>query len=510
MKGCGQRLVIALLLAAGICSSSADASAQDRPNIVFLFSDDHAFQAISAYGGRLAEVAPTPNIDRIANQGMRFDRSYVTNSICAPSRAVVLTGKYSHINGVLDNALAFDGSQQTFPKLLQSAGYRTAFIGKWHLKSEPTGFDHVDRLPGQGYYYNPWFIHQGDTTRIEGYVTEIITEKTLEWLKGAEADQPFMLMMQHKAPHREWAPALKYLNLFDDVTIPEPETLFDDYSGRGTAAREQDMTLDKSMFMDLDLKVPSDEWESEWYGPAMARMTPEQKAVWDAAYGPKNEAFFRDRPQGREFIRWKYQRYLKDYLRCIRSVDDSIGEILDFLDASGLAENTIVVYSSDQGFYLGEHGWFDKRFMYEESFRTPLVVRWPGVISPGSVDSHLVANVDLAQTLLESAGLDAPDDMQGMSLLPLFRGEEPTDWRPSLYYHYYEFPGWHSVQKHEGVFDGRYKLIRFYEIDEWEFYDLASDPNEMTSRFDDPALSEEVERMRQELDRQRDVLGVPD
>ena len=504
------RLLRAALLAALVWPVPRPAHAQDRPNILFMFSDDHAFQAISAYGGRLADVAPTPNIDRIAEEGIRFDRAYVTNSICAPSRAVVLTGKYSHLNGVIDNAVPFDGSQQTFPKLLRGAGYETAFIGKWHLKSEPTGFDYSDRMPGQGFYYNPWFIKDGDTTRVDGYVTDIITDKAIDWLKERNSDRPFMLMMQHKAPHREWAPPLEYLTLFDDIDIPEPETLFDDYSGRGTAAHEQDMTLDKSMFMDLDLKIPSDEWESKWFKPAMERMTSEQRAVWDAAYGPKNEAFFADRPEGREFIRWKYQRYLKDYLRCIRSVDDSIGEVLDYLDQAGLSENTLVIYTSDQGFYLGEHGWFDKRFMYEESFRTPLVARWPGVVAPGRVDSHLVANVDFAQTLLDVSGVEEPDDMQGLSLVSILNGDEPPRWRESLYYHYYEFPGWHSVRKHEGVFDGRYKLIHFYELGEWEFFDLKTDPRELTSRYGDPTLAAEVERMRAELKRQRQVLRVPD
>ncbi|HUF08215.1 MAG TPA: sulfatase [Rhodothermales bacterium] len=504
------RLLRTALFAAIVWPAPRLAHAQDRPNILFMFSDDHAFQAISAYGGRLADVAPTPQIDRIAEEGIRFDRAYVTNSICAPSRAVVLTGKYSHLNGVIDNAVPFDGSQQTFPKLLRDAGYETAFIGKWHLKSEPTGFNYSDRMPGQGFYYNPWFIKDGDTTRVDGYVTDIITDKAIDWLKERNSDRPFMLMMQHKAPHREWAPPLEYLTLFDDIDIPEPETLFDDYSGRGTAAHEQDMTLDKSMFMDLDLKIPSDEWESKWFKPAMERMTSEQRAVWDAAYGPKNEAFFADRPEGREFIRWKYQRYLKDYLRCIRSVDDSIGEVLDYLDQAGLSENTLVIYTSDQGFYLGEHGWFDKRFMYEESFRTPLVARWPGVVAPGRVDSHLVANVDFAQTLLDVAGVEEPADMQGLSLVSILKGDEAPRWRESLYYHYYEFPGWHSVRKHEGVFDGRYKLIHFYELGEWEFFDLKTDPRELTSRYGDPHLAVEVERMRAELKRQRQVLQVPD
>jgi arylsulfatase A-like enzyme len=490
-----------------------DASGQDsetaRPNILFIFSDDHAFQAVSAYGSRLAEVAPTPNIDRLADQGMRFDRAYVTNSICAPSRAVVQTGKYSHVNGVLDNRQTFNNDQPTLPKLLQSAGYETALIGKWHLKVEPAGFDYADRLPGQGHYYNPDFIREGDTVRVEGYVTDITTDKAIDWLESRSASKPFFLMLQQKAPHREWSPPLRHLNLFDGIELPEPDNLFDDYEGRGTAAREQDMSIEHSMFWDLDLKLHDHPDSTRWFRGWRERLTPAQLAAWDEAYGPKNRAFYEAQLTGEELLRWKYQRYLKDYLRTIKAVDEGVGRILDYLDTTGLAANTVVIYTSDQGFYLGEHGWFDKRFMYEESFRTPLLIRWPGVTAGGTVDRHLVANVDFAQTMLEMAGLAEPPDMQGASLVPLLQGESPADWRSHLYYHYYEFPGWHSVRKHEGVFDGRFKLIHFYNLDEWELFDLESDPDEMRSVYSDAAYAEVVDEMKRQLQRLREELEVP-
>ncbi len=512
--------IFAVLLYAAF-AAAPDASAQNtdeaRPNILFIFADDHAFQAISAYGGRLAEVAPTPNLDSIAADGMRFDHAHVTNSICAPSRAVIQTGKYSHINGVLDNRQVFDGSQQTFPKLLQAAGYETALIGKWHLKSEPTGFDYADRLPGQGRYYNPDFIQKGDTVRFEGYATDITTDKAIDWLStragrggnGETSDKPFMLMLQHKAPHREWSPPLRLLNLFDDVEIPEPDNLFDDYEGRGTAAHEQDMTIEKSMFWGLDLKLPDHPDTTKWFKGWRERLTPEQLSAWDQAYGPKNEAFYAANLEGADLTRWKYQRYLKDYLRTVRAIDENVGRILEYLDETGLAENTVVIYTSDQGFFLGEHGWFDKRFMYEESFRTPLLVRWPGVVEPGSVNNDLVSNLDFAQTILEMAGVAEPDDMQGASLVPLLQGRTPADWRTYLYYHYYEYPGWHSVRKHEGVTDGRYKLIYFYNLGEWELYDLETDPSEMTSRYGDPAYSKIETELKEQLARLREVYDVP-
>ncbi|MEM7602169.1 MAG: sulfatase, partial [Verrucomicrobiota bacterium] len=449
--------------------------AADRPNIVFVFSDDHATQAISAYGGPLAEVAPTPHLDSIAEEGMLFKRCMVTNSICGPSRATILTGKYSHKNGFFMNEKTrFDGSQQTFPKLLQEVGYETALIGKWHLASTPTGFDHWDVLPGQGSYYNPDFINAEGKYRVEGHVSEIVTEKAIEWLKqDRNPDKPFILMVQHKAPHRAWEPAPKYLTSFDDVTIPEPDTLFDDYSGRGTAAREQDMSIAKTMTM-RDLKLGELDETGQFLERVYNRMTPVQQAEWDAAYSEKNKAFAEADLEGDELVRWKYQRYLKDYLRCIKSVDESIGNLQEFLEVSGLAENTVFIYSSDQGFYLGEHGWFDKRFMFDESYRTPLLVRWPGVIEPGSVNADLVSNLDFAQTFLDIAGADLPADMQGESLVPIFKGDTPRGWRSSHYYHYYEYPGWHMVHRHEGVYDGRYKLMNFYDLEEWELYDLET------------------------------------
>ena len=495
------------------CASTQARSSKPakKPNIVFLFSDDHAFQAISAYGGRLKKIAPTLNIDRIAKEGIRFDKGYVTNSICAPCRAVIQTGKHSHLNGVLDNRLNFDGTQQTFPKLLSAAGYQTAMIGKWHLKSAPVGFDYWEVLPGQGSYYNPDFKTVNGKVKYTGYVSEIITEKGLYWLdKMRDKSKPFMLMLQHKAPHRAWDPGPKYLTLFDDVEIPEPDSLFDDYSGRGTAAHKQDMTIDVTMRMVRDSKVWDPDDKNDKNAKAiLGRMNEKQKAQWTAAYGPKNRALLKADLKGKDLIRWKYQRYMKDYLRCIRSVDDSVGEVLDYLEANGLAENTLVMYSSDQGFYLGEHGWFDKRFMYEESFRMPLVAKWPGVIRPGRVNKDLVQNLDFAQTFLDVCGVDQPEDMQGASFKPILEGKTPKNWRDSLYYHYYEYPGPHSVRRHEGVATKRYKLIYFYDLDEWEFYDLQKDPAEMKSEYDNPKYNKKIVELKVELARLRKLYKVP-
>ncbi len=481
-----------------------------RPNILFIFSDDHGYQAISAYGGRLKDVAPTPNIDRLASEGMLFKKCYVTNSICAPSRATILTGKHSHLNGVIDNREKFDGSQQTFPKLLQQAGYQAAILGKWHLKTEPTGFDFWKVLPGQGHYYNPDFLTPEGRIRVNGYVTDILTDWTIDWLENKrDKSKPFMFMMQHKAPHRTWWPALRHLHLFDNVTFPEPDNLFDDYSGRGTAAHKQDMTIAKTMRIAQDLKIRTPDKNGEALERAKDRMTPEQRKAWDAVYDLKTEAFLRANLKGKELVRWKYQRYMQDYLACIRAVDESVGKVLDYLDKSGLAENTVVVYSSDQGFYLGEHGWFDKRFMYEESYRTPLIVRWPGTIKPQSVNSDLVSNLDFAQTFLDIAGVPQPADMQGVSLIPVFKNKTPADWRTSLYYHYYEYPAVHSVRRHEGVATKRYKLINFYDLGEWELYDLEKDPHEMHSVYDDPAYADVVVRLKKELARLREFYKLP-
>ena len=484
------RWVLFFLL--GVLSSAG----AERPNILFIFTDDHAAHAISAYGSK---VNRTPHIDRIAEEGMRFDNCFCTNSICGPSRAVILTGKHSHVNGFATNRHTFNGEQQTFPKLLQGAGYQTAMIGKWHLKSAPTGFDHWEVLKGQGPYYNPPMRTPGGDVKHTGYTTHIITELALEWLeKGRDQEKPFMMMYQQKAPHRNWQPGPKYLTLFDDVEIPEPATLFDDYEGRTGAAKTQAMEIDRHMSKnDVKLTQPRG-------------LTEEQLKLWNAAYGPKNAAFEAAKLTGKDLVRWKYQRYMKDYLRCVQAVDDDIGRVLKYLDDSGLAENTVVIYSSDQGFYLGDHGWFDKRWMYEESLRMPFVVRWPGVIKPGSVNTDLVQNLDFGETFLEIAGVDVPGDMQGRSFASLMKGEMPEDWRKSIYYHYYEFPGAHSVARHYGVRTAEHKLIHYYEIGEWELFDLGKDPDEVRSVHANPAYAEVRKTLEGELARLREQYVVPE
>jgi len=495
--------------------SGCSRTPEGPPNIIFVFADDHAFQAIGAYGSRLAPLDPTPNIDRLASEGMVFDSAFVTNSICAPSRAVILTGLHSHLNGVLTNTEEFDGEQVTFPKLLQQAGYQTAIVGKWHLKTDPTGFDYWEVLPGQGVYYNPDFLTPEGRVRNDGYVTDLITDKAIGWLDRRDPDRPFMLMYQHKAPHREWQPGPDHLSTYTNVQIPEPETLFDDYAGRSRAAAEQEMEIDRHMTFGYDLKLwPNtfrpDEGLTRAVENFRTRMSDGQRTAWDAAYGPIAEDFYADTPEGEDLVRWKYQRYMHDYLASIRSVDDNLGRLLDYLETSGLADNTVVVYSSDQGFYLGEHGWFDKRWMYEESFRTPLIVRWPGVVAPGSRNTDLVQNLDFAETFLEMAGAPVPGQMQGRSLVPLLRGERPADWRDALYYQYYEFPGVHAVQRHYGVRTDRYKLINYYLIDEWELFDLETDPQELTSVYDDPAYADVRAGLETRLAELRQQYVVPE
>ncbi len=467
------------------------ARAAERPNILFIFSDDHAYQALSCYGSKVNE---TPNLDRIAKEGMRFENCFVTNSLCGPCRAVIQTGKYSHLNGFYRNGNRFDGSQQTFPKLLQKAGYQTAMIGKWHLACDPTGFDYWEVLLGQGPYYNPPMKTAEGVVKHIGYTTDIITDLALDWLKeGRDKDKPFMLMYQHKAPHRNWQPGPEYLNMYDDVEIPEPETLFDDYANRGQSGEKPGDEIDRHMTLASDLKLNTPR-----------NLTPEQKAVWETAYGPKNEKFKEANLTGKDLVRWKYQRYMKDYLRCIASVDDNVGRVLDYLDESGLAKNTVVIYSSDQGFYLGEHGWFDKRWMYEESLRTPLMVRWPGVVKAGSVRDEFVSNLDFAETFLDIAGVKVPDDMQGRSFKVLLEGKPaPADWRKSFYYHYYEFPGAHSVARHYGVRTDRYKLINYYQVGEWELFDLEKDPHEMKSVYGSEDYADVQKELETELTRLR-------
>lgn len=469
-----------------------------RPNIIFVFPDDHATHAISAYGSAINQ---TPSIDRLAREGMLFRNAFVTNSICAPARAVVLTGKHSHMNGVYDNGQTFDGAQVTFPKLLQEAGYQTAIIGKWHLTSEPTGFDYWKVLPGQGDYYNPAFLTAAGRVQETGYVTDIITDETLDWLeRGRDPARPFMLMYPHKAPHRTWAPGPDHLTTYDGEDIPEPATLFDDHAGRASVRRTQTMTIAEHLTA-RDLKLDATAGGND--------LTPEQRRAWDAAYGPKNAAFLEANLQGDDLVRWKYQRYIKDYLRTIASIDDNLGRLLDYLEASGLAENTVVIYTSDQGFFLGDHGWYDKRWMYEESLRTPLIVRWPGVVRAGSENQDLVQNLDFAQTFLDMAGAPTAPFMQGRSLVPLLQGSTPEDWRESIYYHYYEFPAVHCVARHYGVRTARYKLIHFYQHDEWELFDLEADPDELRSVYDDPGYADVVRELERELVRLRNQYRVP-
>lgn len=471
---------------------------QEKMNILFIMSDDHSYQTISAYDDRFIN---TPNIDRIGNEGVIFTNSFVANSISGPSRACALTGKHSHKNGYMNNInCTFDSAQMTFPKLLQQAGYETAIIGKWHLISTPTGFDHWDILPGQGDYYNPMFIDNGKEKQIEGYVTEITTDLALDWLDNREdKGKPFCLMLHHKAPHRTWMPDLCDLGRFDSIDFPIPENFFDTYENR-VAAQQQEMSIFKDMDLVYDLKLADKENEihsshlEKWGRALYNNLTEEQKKAWDAYYDPIIADFKRQNLTNEELAIWKYRRYMSDYLSVIYSLDKNIGRVLDYLDESGLAENTLVVYVADQGFYMGEHGWFDKRFMYEESFRTPLLMRLPNG-KRGKID-QLVQNIDYAPTFLELAGVEIPEEIQGKSLLPLLQGKNVEDWRTSLYYHFYEYPSEHAVKRHYGIRTERYKLIHFYnDIDTWELYDLQADPQEMNNIYgEDVALCDSLKK----------------
>lgn len=453
------------------CATTHTARVVTRPNILFIMTDDHTVQAMSCYGSRINK---TPNLDRIAEGGMLFNNCFCTNSICAPSRACILTGKYSHENGLRTNRDTFDGSQLTFPKVLQQTGYQTALVGKWHLKSDPTGFDYWNILPGQGDYHNPVMIEMGDRKQHEGYVTDLITDFSLDWLEQRDMSRPFCLLCQHKAPHRRWQPDEKHADMYEGIDIPVPETFDDDYMGRGTAAHEAEMRV------------------ADHLDPQDLKMDPPESL------------------SAEDLKHWKYQRYIKDYLRCVASVDDNVGRILDYLDKTGLADNTLVVYTSDQGFYLGDHGWFDKRFMYEESLRMPLLMRYPGVIDARTTNDDMVLNIDFGPTFLDVADAPIPEEMQGQSFEPILEGHTPSDWRTSMYYQYYEYPAVHMVNKHYGVRTKGHKLIYFYELDEWELYDLKEDPHELISVYGDPAYSEIQTRMTEELRRLQEQYDVPE
>lgn len=485
-----------------------------RPNIVFIMTDDHAAQAISAYGHPISRLAPTPNIDRIAKNGARFNTNFCTNSICGPSRAVILTGKHSHINGFRMNGEVFDGSQPTLPKYLKNAGYRTALFGKWHLHGTPEGFDDWKILVDQGNYYNPDFIEGKDTMRIEGYATDIVTEMGLEWLKNNSDDKkPFLLMVQHKAPHRNWMPALRHLNKYDTVTFPLPETYFPDFTNQ-IAAQEQQQTIYEDMYEGHDLKMSvrkgSDSLRHNPWKTDFERMTKDQRDQWNAAYRPKNDSFHEANLEGKELAKWKGQRYLEDYLATVASVDEGVGRILDYLEENGLAENTIVVYTTDQGFYLGEKGFFDKRFMYEESLAMPLLVQYPKQIKPGIEIDALTQNLDFAPTFLDYAGAEIPEEMQGKSMRGLLEQTAAGNgFRDAIYYHYYDFPAFHMVKRHYGVRSERYKLIHFYDdIDEWELYDLKKDPREKFNVYNDKNYAQVREQMHKKLDSLQNLYAV--
>ena len=492
----------------------------EQPNILFIMSDDHAYQAISAYDDRLLQ---TPQIDRLAQEGMLFSNACVSNSICAPSRATILTGMHNHLNGKIDNHFPFDTTQLTFPQLFQENGYQTAMFGKLHFGNNPKGVDEFMILPGQGNYINPRFITPRGDTIIEGYVTDIITDLTLNWLDSErDTTQPFMMMYLHKAPHRPWWPRPDKFAEFTQRTFPEPSTLFDDYRGRGSAAREAEMNLMYHMMYGHDSKIRPEtiaamegvspevyEFDNGFYGP-YGRANEAQLALYEPIVDSINLWFSEHWPQmnEEEKMRWKYQRYMQDYLACVSSVDDNVGRVLDYLDESGLAENTIVVYTSDQGFYLGEHGWFDKRFIYNESFKTPLLIRWPNVITPGITEDEMVQNLDFAQTFLAAAGITAPEAMQGESLLPLMTGQD-KDWeREAVYYHYYEYPSIHMVKRHYGIVTKEYKLVHFYyDVDEWELYDRLADPQELRNVYHDPAYTAVVENLSAQLAELRKFYG---
>lgn len=518
------------LLTVASCAENQTAE-RKQPNIILIMTDDHTRQAMGCYGG----IIETPNLDRIAEEGIRMDNFYVPNAISGPSRACILTGKYSHKNGFTDNSKTFDGDQQTFPKLLQKAGYQTAMIGKWHLNSEPQGFDFWSILKGQGEYYSPLFIENGKERIDSGYVTDIITDKAISFIENRDKARPFAMLYYHKAPHRNWMPAQRHLGYYDNHKFPEPETLFDDYSGRGRAAKEQEMSIERNMWPQWDFKIMSEEEYGKSYAEledtgnanlddvkrandqgnsysqmkgAYERMNSSQKKKWNEAFAPRIAEYnsMAGKVSDEEMTRWKHQQYLKDYCAVVKGVDENVGRLLDYLESIGELDNTIIIYTSDQGFYLGEHGWFDKRFMYEESFTAPMLMRYPKAIRKGTSSKALSMNIDLAPTILDYAGVEIPEDIQGLSLRQVVehRGKAPAQWRDAVYYHYYEYPSWHSVKRHYGIRTNRYKLIHFYnDVDEWELYDLKKDPHEMHSVYDDPDYAKVREEMHKKLDELR-------
>lgn len=496
------------------CTGNRKSDVEGPLNIVYIMTDDHTRQMMSCYDDSHIE---TPNLDRIAENGVIFRNAYVANSISGPSRACLLTGKHSHKNGKLDNITSFDGSQQTVQQLLKQGGYQTAMIGKWHLDSEPTHFDHWEILPGQGRYYNPDFITDEGRKHYQGYVTNIITDMSLEWLmKERDSERPFALFLHHKVAHRNWMADTTHLPLYEDKQFALPENFYDNYEER-PAAQQQEMSIASDQDMDIvyDLKMVRDGVESRlsntYIRGEYARLDSAQKAAWDAHYQPIIDQFYAADLSGDELAEWKYQRYMRDYAKTVKSLDENVGRVLDYLEEEGLTDNTVIIYTSDQGFYMGEHGWFDKRFMYEESFSTPLVMQLPEGFSKRGTIEGLVQNIDFAPTMLQLAGIEVPADMQGVSLLPLLeKKREPKEWRKSLYYHYYEYPGVHAVKRHYGVKTDRYKLIHFYDdIDVWELYDLKNDPTEMHNLYGNEGYEEITTELHEELERLQEQYDDP-
>lgn len=495
-------LILLLSFSFHICAIAQGSAPQNstKPNIIFILSDDHTAQAISSYGSQLIN---TPNIDRLSKEGAQMKNAFVTNSVCSPSRAVILTGKYSHMNGMKDNGTYFNGAQLTLPKIFKQHGYNTAIVGKWHLFSEPTGFDYWNILPDQGHYYSPHFFRMGKDTMYKGYVTDIITDMAVDWI-SEHRNAPFFLMLHHKAPHRNAMPPIKYLNRFDDTKIPLPPTFNDDYNGR-PALQRQSVTMRHDLDIRYDSKVACDtcaitkinNWAPGEYEKELAGLTPDERKTWDETYAKEYRVFktLKTKDQVAEF---QFRRFMEDYLRCVQSLDDNIGRLLDYLDQAGLAKNTIVVYMSDQGFYLGEHGLYDKRFMYEESLRTPMYIRFPGVVKAQIKPAEYVLNLDVAPTLLDLAEIKVPDDMQGRSMKPILKQEEVRNWRKELYYHYYEKS--FNLTAHYGIRTTQYKLMHFYDpVDAWELYDLKKDPKEMHNVYKDPKYKSIVESLMQRM-----------
>lgn len=551
-----------LSLAALSCVTAAYAQqqkAQQHPNIVYIMCDDHAYQCISAYGSALSKLAPTPNIDRLAERGMRFDRAFVENSLSTPSRACLMTGQYSHQNGQRQLGEGIDTSRTFFTELLQEAGYQTAVVGKWHMGCDPKGFDYYHVYNDQGQYWNPQYRGTDTNNEFvveEGYSTDLTTDHALSFIEHRDPSKPFCLLLHHKAPHRNWQANLKYLGMYDDVEFPMPENFYDDYATRGSAARTQKMSVTRDMRWEQDFKVPemldlNNPDSKDSYNALMGeinRMTPDQRSAWGRYYFPRNRRLLEAQLKGKDLDNWKYQVYIRDYMSVIASVDESVGRVLDYLDKNGLTDNTMIVYTSDQGFYMGEHGWFDKRFMYEESLRTPLIVSYPGHTKPGSVCNRLVQNIDYAPTFLALAGVQQPKDMPGRSLVPvLANGDNVKNWRQSIYYHYYDYPTYHMVRKHDGVRTERYKLIHFYgkggldavsenkyqnvpgtreygtmkglesigyfepkdeAVDYCELYDLQADPHEQNNIFGKPGTEKIMKQLQRELDKYRKTLAV--